>query len=279
MTGREAKEIPAPPTREAIDKAARRSFLKSFGKRWEDRRQRRARRKQLSATELVNQRSVRRRRKRKRTAFALGITALSMSSVSQMALSADPIAAELNADNPDYELFDPSERRHADKLTVSDKLLEAMVEEEGVRYDVYRDVAGYPTVGVGHLVLPQDDLRLGDTISHERAMKLLEQDLKKAERGVRELVGDLPINQHEFDALTDLVFNVGEGTVSERKSPRLNAAIEAGDYEGIAEELEYTTAKNKVANGLIYRSERRSQIFMAGDYSDPREERPGMNTA
>jgi len=163
------------------------------------------------------------------------------------------------------------ERRPVSEISVSDELLEAMVEEEGVRYDVYRDVAGYPTVGVGHLVLPEDNLRLGNTISHERAMQLLEQDLKKAEKGVRKLVGDLPVNQNEFDALVDLVFNVGEGTVSERKSPNLNKAIEAGDYDGIAEELEYTTAKNRVAKGLIYRSERRTKIFMSADYSDPRE--------
>ncbi|MGB7369660.1 lysozyme, partial [Erythrobacter sp.] len=111
----------------------------------------------------------------------------------------------------------------------------------------------------------------GDTISHERAMDLLEQDLKKAERGVQKLVGELPINQNEFDALVDLVFNVGEGTVSERKSPRLNEAIQNGDYQGIADELDYTTAKNRVAKGLIHRSERRTQIFMNADYSDPRE--------
>jgi GH24 family phage-related lysozyme (muramidase) len=217
----------------------------------------------------------RRGRRRKRTAFALGVSALGLSGASQLALSADPILAEnvsgFFGDEAGYEIVDPFERRDASQLTVSDDLLEAMVEEEGVRYDVYRDVAGYPTVGVGHLVLPEDNLRVGDTISHDRAMQLLEQDLKKAEKGVRDLVGDLPVNQHEFDALVDLVFNVGEGNVSENESPRLNAAIEAGDYEAIADELEYTTAKNKVAKGLIYRSERRAQIFLSADYSDPRE--------
>lgn len=201
---------------------------------------------------------------------------MGLSGTSQLALSAGPIAAQTHYFNPlatDAPMLalDPFERRDASDLSASEELVEAMIEEEGVRYDVYRDVAGYPTVGVGHLVLPEDDLRLGDTISHERAMQLLEQDLEKAERGVRDLIGDLPVNQHEFDALVDLVFNVGEGTVSERKSPRLNAAIEARDYDRIAEELHYTTAGNTVAKGLVYRSERRAQIFMSADYRDPRE--------
>ncbi|AWW75110.1 hypothetical protein CD351_11795 [Erythrobacter sp. KY5] len=171
----------------------------------------------------------------------------------------------------EFELVDPSERRDARKLSVSDRLIEAMIEEEGVRYDVYRDVAGYPTVGVGHLVLPKDKLKVGDMISHERAITLLEQDLGKAEKGVRKLVGDLPVNQNEFDALVDLVFNVGIGTVGPDKSPKLNAAIEAGDYDKIAEELAYHHAASRVAKGLVYRSERRTNIFLNADYSDPRE--------
>ncbi len=172
---------------------------------------------------------------------------------------------------PAFELIDPTERRSAADLTASEQLIEAMIEEEGVRYDVYRDVAGYPTVGVGHLILPSDGLAMGDTISHDRALDLLEQDLRKAESGVRELLGDLEVNQHEFDALVDLVFNVGIGNVSPSESPRLNAAIDAGDYKAIADELEYTTAGNKVARGLVYRSKRRTQIFAQGVYDDPRD--------
>jgi len=255
------------PDLKQTKKAARRRFLGKFRDRMSERRMRRneARAKQIKS----------RSRRHKRTALALGVTAMSLTSASHLALSADAISAsnsaamtDLNARNAN---LDPTVRQNASNLSASEELLEAMVEEEGVRYQVYRDVAGYPTVGVGHLVLPEDNLRLGDTISHDRAMELLEQDLAKAEAGVVDLVGDLPINQNEFDALVDLVFNVGEGTVSEAKSPRLNAAIAKGDYEAIAEELEYTTAKNKVARGLMYRSERRAQMFMDADYSDPRK--------
>lgn len=268
-------KAPAPeaPDLRTARKLARRRFLGSFRKRLQQRKARRLARRTAGDPSGSSLRP--RGRRRKRTAFALGVSAMGLSGTTQFALSSDPISASTNeaADEATGAnvLVDPDARFHASKLSVSEELLEAMVEEEGVRYDVYRDVAGYPTVGVGHLVLPQDKLRIGDTISHQRAMDLLEQDLKKAEKGVRDLVGDLPLRQNEFDALVDLVFNVGSGTVGPEKSPDLNSAIKQRDYEAIAAELDYRRAKNMVAKGLVSRSERREQIFLKADYSDPRE--------
>lgn len=162
-------------------------------------------------------------------------------------------------------------RKPAALMKASEQFKQALIEEEGVRYTVYRDVAGYPTVGVGHLITPGDNLRVGDRISEEQVLSFLEGDLEIAERGVRILVGDLPLYQHEFDALLDLVYNVGLGNVSEAESPRLNAAIKAGDYEKIAAELDYTHAAGQVARGLEFRSERRAMMFMDASYEDPRE--------
>ena len=152
-------------------------------------------------------------------------------------------------------------RLPAPLLNVSDEMKQAMIEEEGVRYTVYRDVAGYPTVGVGHLIRPEDGLNVGDTVSKDQVLDFLEQDLKTA---------DLPLYQYEFDALVDLVYNVGEGNVSPVKSPRLNEAIATGDYFAMAEELGYHHAAGNIANGLVFRSERRTNIFSLADYEDTR---------
>ncbi|ABC63677.1 lysozyme [Erythrobacter litoralis] len=167
--------------------------------------------------------------------------------------------------------IDASEIRvDARTLQPSEELKEAMIEEEGVRLTVYRDVAGYPTVGVGHLVLASDNLAVGERISEDRALRFFERDLAKAKRVVVDLVGDVRLYQHEFDALVDLAFNVGEGTLSPDKSPRLNAAIAARDHDKMVEELSYHHAKGSVANGLVYRSERRANIFVDAEYADPR---------
>ena len=161
-------------------------------------------------------------------------------------------------------------RVDASHLKASDRMKRALAEEEGIRLEVYRDVAGYPTVGIGHLVLPQDDLQVGETITKKRAMDFLTHDLAKAEKAVARLLGDLPVYQHEFDALVDLVYNVGEGGVSEHRSPRLNEAVAQGDYDGIARELDYTSAGGATYRGLALRSERRAAIFEAADYENPR---------
>ncbi|MGX7895692.1 lysozyme [Tsuneonella sp. HG222] len=166
------------------------------------------------------------------------------------------------------------QRLPAALLRVSGSLKRAMIEEEGVRYTVYRDVAGHPTVGVGHLVTPADGLAVGDRISPGRVLDFLEQDLQIAEAGVARLVGKLPLYQYEFDALVDLVFNVGEGNVSAQNSPRLNAAIDSGDYYAMAEELGYTFAGDAVAAGLVHRSERRENIFTLASYDNTRPGAP-----
>ncbi|WP_325100113.1 lysozyme [Aurantiacibacter sediminis] len=207
------------------------------------------------------------RRKRK-TALALsaGIMALSPGAVEfgrDAPSHATVAAAEASVDAMKY-------RVDAEKLTVSEAMMEALAEEEGVMLTVYRDVAGYPTVGVGHLVRPADNLKVGDTITYEQAIEFLENDIKHAEEAVKRLVGDLPLYQYEFDALVDLVYNVGEGNVSASESPKLNAAMKAGNYEAIASQLHYHTAAGSKANGLVYRSERRQAIFSEAAYGDPR---------
>jgi len=161
-------------------------------------------------------------------------------------------------------------RKPAALLTVSDDLLETMIEEEGARRTVYRDCAGYPTVGVGHLVSRADRLQVGDRVTRDQVLDFLEHDIAEAQQSVRRLVGDLPLAQNEYDALVDLAFNVGEGNLSAERSPALNAAIAAGDYEAIAAELDYHHADGHMARGLVYRSQRRANIFLNASYNNPR---------
>ncbi|WP_247712478.1 lysozyme [Qipengyuania xiapuensis] len=211
---------------------------------------------------------------RKRASLMMGAGAISLAAFTGPPAQTPRAKPEVKVSQP---IVAKDVRMPAALLKASDEFKQALIEEEGVRYTVYRDVAGYPTVGVGHLVRPADNLRVGDRISEQRVLDFLDADLETAEEGVRILVGDLPLYQHEFDALLDLVYNVGLGNVSERESPRLNAAIAAGDYEGIASELDYRHAGGKVARGLEFRSERRAKIFMDATYEDPREPTSGAS--
>jgi lysozyme len=209
--------------------------------------------------------SLRRRMHHRKAALALSAGVMGMSAAAIGTISAEPArAAAVQVDVPLARL--PARDLHA-----SQDLKEALVQEEGVRDTVYRDVAGFPTVGCGHLVTPADGLRVGDRVSYDRILDFLEEDLAEADSAVARIVGDLPLFQHEYDALVDLVYNVGAGALSAKKSPRLMAAIAAHDYDTMARELEYRYAGGQLARGLAYRSMRRTQIFMNAHYGDPRE--------
>ena len=225
---------------------------------------RRARRAAYQAFHIKPKLSARRRATLMLGAGALGLTAFTGPPKARKALGIDEDMQRVVDDVAGV-------RKPAALMKASGTFKQALIEEEGVRYTVYRDVAGYPTVGVGHLILPEDDLQVGDRVDEAQVLQFLEHDLAKAEQGVRLLVGDLPLHQHEFDALLDLVYNVGLGNVSENESPRLNTAIESRDYEAIAAELDYTHAGGKFARGLQFRSERRAKIFMKGRYGNPRQ--------
>ena len=201
----------------------------------------------------------------RKAALALSAGVMGLSSAAMGTISAEPArAAAVQADSPRVRL-------PARELRASQSLKEALVQEEGVRDTVYRDVAGFATVGCGHLVAPADGLRLGDRVSYDRILDFLEQDLAEAEAAIGRVAGDLPLFQHEYDALVDLVYNVGEGVLSAKKSPRLMEAIAAHDYDAMSRELEYKYAGGQLARGLAYRSMRRTRIFMNAAYDDPRE--------
>lgn len=226
-------------------------------------------RRRLDARQLLRalrQRSGGKRRRRKKRKLALALSA------STVGFGTAGMVPPPDAAFPATAVEDQAELRlDPGQLSASDRLREAMIEEEGSRRRVYRDVAGRLTVGIGHLVRPSDRLFPGEVVSHETILDLFEDDLAIAERAARRIAGDTPLYQHEFDALVDLVFNVGEGNLSADRSPRLNRAIATADYDAIADELHYTSAGGAVAKGLVYRSERRANIFESASYEDPRE--------
>ena len=60
------------------------------------------------------------------------------------------------------------------------QLRKSLISKEGYKNTVYLDSLGKATVGIGHLVLPQDNLKLGDTISDARVEEFYKKDSEKA---------------------------------------------------------------------------------------------------
>lgn len=138
-----------------------------------------------------------------------------------------------------------------------------LIEElEGLRLRVYLDSASLPTVGVGHLVRPLDRLRLGQTITRERAEGFLREDLAAAERAVMQYV-KVPLSENQRSAVLSLVFNIGAGAFSRSRLLRL---LNQREYTlAAAQFLRWVHAKGRRIPGLVNRRTREMKLFLTPD--------------
>lgn len=167
-------------------------------------------------------------------------------------------------------------------MKVSDKALKMLKHHEGVRTKPYRDVVGLWTVGVGHLMYPEQaalpnrkNAKSGYTgpfredfaikfedfreFSMEEVDDILKRDLERFERGVDRLI-TVPLRQNQFDALVSFSFNLGLGTL---QRSTLRQKVNRGDFEGAADEfLKYVMAGGKVFRGLVIRRTDERNLFL-----------------
>ncbi|HVN93605.1 MAG TPA: lysozyme [Terracidiphilus sp.] len=102
---------------------------------------------------------------------------------------------------------------------------------EGFRDHIYLDVAGFPTIGYGHLVRPGDSFPNG--ITEAQAAAILADDVESAEQAVARLV-KVELTQGQFDALVDFCFNLGAARLA---GSTLLHELNAGRHEAAAEQL------------------------------------------
>ena len=127
---------------------------------------------------------------------------------------------------------------------------------DGYLLTVYLDSVGLKTVGLGHKVLPEDNLQHGQSISLEHARQLAEKDLATALSSLNRNV-HVPLFQHEVDALVDLIFNTGSGAFARGVAPVVNS----GDYQQVADFI-----KTFRARGNERRRAQEADTFATGSY-------------
>ncbi|NBR24706.1 MAG: lysozyme [Micrococcales bacterium] len=155
-------------------------------------------------------------------------------------------------------------------MKVSAKCLTLIKHHEGVRNKPYQCPASLWTVGVGHVMYPEQvnlaiperkkmKLKPGDNraFSNVEVDAILAADLARFERGVLRLCTRRP-SQSQFDAMVCLSFNIGLGGF-QRSSVRMRH--NRGDVKGAAEEfMKWTKGGGKVLPGLVKR--RRDEMLM-----------------
>jgi lysozyme len=156
-------------------------------------------------------------------------------------------------------------------VKVSQKCIEQIKKDEGVRNRPYQCPALLWTVGVGHVIDPshakvpfanRKQLPIPDgwdrVLSAEEIDEILRKDLNRFESGVLRLI-KVKLTQGQFDGLVSFSFNVGLGNL---QNSTLRMKLNRGDYEGAAEQfLVWTKAGGKVLKGLVIRRTHEKEMF------------------
>ena len=138
-------------------------------------------------------------------------------------------------------------------MKVSERAIKLIKHHEGVRNRPYRCPANLFTVGVGHLIgdgksLPESWNR---TFTEAEIDGLLKSDLRRFELGVHKMLPNVPLRQHEFDAIISFCFNLGLGCF---QRSTLRQALLRGDKKAAMESLvKYCRAGGKILRGLQIR--------------------------
>ena len=134
---------------------------------------------------------------------------------------------------------------------------------------VYNDVAGFPTIGIGHL-LTKDELTSGkilifgkatkyrDGLTDDQVDRLLTQDLAGPEGAVNCGI-TVALTQCQFDALISFVFNVGRQAFY---SSTLRRMLNEGKYDQTPIQMRrWNKSGGRVIDGLVNRRENEIKLF------------------
>lgn len=127
---------------------------------------------------------------------------------------------------------------------------------EGFSATPYPDFKGN-SIGFGHLIKVGENLT---SLSRDEASALLSQDVAWAENAVRTAI-KVPILQCQFDAMTSLCFNIGEGAF---KRSTLVKRVNAGDPGASSEFDRWNMAGGQVNQALVARRASERQDFERG---------------
>jgi lysozyme len=120
-----------------------------------------------------------------------------------------------------------------------DKLKEELKIDEGVKYEIYRDHLGFPTFGIGHLIVDTDieyGQPVGTKVTEDRVNECFVSDTSSVLKDCETLFSsyyDLPEEVQLI--IANMMFNMGKPRMSGFK--KFIAAIEDGDWSKAAKEM------------------------------------------
>jgi lysozyme len=131
-----------------------------------------------------------------------------------------------------------------------EQLREQLEIDEGCVYEIYNDHLGYPTFGIGHLVIesdPENGQEIGTPVSESRVIEAFEQD-------VQTVLSDCAILYPDFDELPEeaqqvianMMFNMGRPRLSKFKG--MKRGVDSRNWNEAADEMVDSAWYRQVTN-------------------------------
>lgn len=112
-------------------------------------------------------------------------------------------------------------------------LKEEIMADEGVKYEIYLDHLGYPTVGIGHLIKkddPEYGKPIGTKVTSERVTELFIADADSAIKDCKKLFSNFDTIPEDIQhVLVNMMFNLGLSRFSKFKN--FKAAIDVRNWK------------------------------------------------
>ena len=131
-----------------------------------------------------------------------------------------------------------------------EKLRKQLEIDEGVKYETYKDHLGYPTFGVGHLVLesdPEYGQEDGTPVSESRVIEAFESDCENVLRDCSILYEDFDdLPEEAQQVIANMMFNMGRPRLSKFKG--MKRGVDARDWNAAADEMVDSSWYRQVTN-------------------------------
>ena len=130
------------------------------------------------------------------------------------------------------------------------KLQDEISKDEGVKYEIYNDHLGYPTFGIGHLILesdPEYNRPIGSAVSESRVAEAFESDCETVLIDCITLYLDFyDLPEEAQQIIANMMFNMGRTRLSKFKG--MKRGVDARDWNVAADEMVDSAWYRQVTN-------------------------------
>lgn len=137
--------------------------------------------------------------------------------------------------------------------------IEFIKRHEGCRLVAYRCPAGVLTIGYGHT---GSDVREGLRITQNQADALLEKDLEKFEKCVKDATKGVELNENQYAALVSFCYNVGSKNFNNSTLLK-RVKANADDPDIVNQFRRWNKSGTSVLAGLVRRREEEAKLYFS----------------